>query len=381
MARTAILALATLFALLAGCDGQAPDQEVSGKTADSAALAAQARVLDVFEVGADVYVRSLAVESDPGRLWVGTSLGVHEIDLESRALLNTFTRDHGLANEYVFAIGIDPDGYKWFGTNAGGMSRYRDGDWKTYFPMHGLADYWIYAFANAPDGGLWIGTWAGANHLDRSSGEFSTYVGELINEWVYAISIDSSGRVWFGTEGGVSRFDGSTWTEWSHAEGIGGPNTDGLPFSRNTGLGTRSRHDLGVFSGGESTYNPGYVFSMLADHEDTVWAGTWGGGVSRYRDGRWTSLMEQDGLAGNIVYAIAQAPDGSYWFGTNRGLSRYDGKTWQSWNVHHGLPNNDVYSIAIEPGGDVWIGTLGAVVRIGVEPPPDDAAQKPAENT
>ncbi len=115
------------------------------------------QLLEVFNVGEDVYVRSLAIERDTNRLWVGTSLGVNEIDLDSGNLVNTFTRDHGLANEYVFGIGIDADGNKWFGTNAGGMSRYRDGEWKTYFPMHGLADYWIYAFANARDGGLCIG--------------------------------------------------------------------------------------------------------------------------------------------------------------------------------------------------------------------------------
>ena len=227
-------------------------------------------VLDVFNVGPTVYVRSLAIEADTNRLWVGTSLGVNEIDLDSHALVNTFTRDHGLANEYVFGIGIDGDGNKWFGTNAGGMSRYKDGDWKTYFPMHGLADYWIYAFANDHDGGLWIGTWAGANYLNRDTDEFKTYVKELINEWVYGISVDSQGVVWFGTEGGVSRFDGDSWTAWSHEDGLGGENDDALPFSRNTGLGTRSRHDLGILNNGEATYNPGYIFSILADHEDRL---------------------------------------------------------------------------------------------------------------
>ncbi|MFZ9038069.1 MAG: ligand-binding sensor domain-containing protein [Gammaproteobacteria bacterium] len=352
-------------------DDKIPPAQTDGQDASQAQAAAtrpRPQVIEVFNVGPTTYVRSLAIEAGSNRLWVGTSLGVNEIDLDSHALLNTFTRDHGLANEYVFGIGIDPDGYKWFGTNAGGMSRYKDGEWKTFFPMHGLADYWIYAFANDLDGGLWIGTWAGANYLDRQTQEFRTYVKELINEWVYGISVDSKGVVWFGTEGGVSRFDGETWTAWNHEDGLGGENPDALPFSRNTGLGTRSRHDLGILAGGKATYNPGYIFSILADHEDTIWAGTWGGGVTRYKNGAWTNLMEKDGLAGNIVYSIAQGPDGSYWFGTDKGLSRYDGKNWDSWNVHHGLPNNDVYAIAIEAGGNVWVGTLGGVSRLGMKP-------------
>ncbi|HET9978624.1 MAG TPA: regulator, partial [Burkholderiaceae bacterium] len=250
----------------------------------AAALAASAhaqRVKDAFEVGPAVYVRALTVEPARGALWVGTSAGVHEVDLGTGKLRNTFTRKEGLANEYVFAVGLDRDGHKWFGTNAGGVSRYKDGQWKTFFPMHGLADYWIYAFAQQKSGDFWIGTWAGVNRYDPKSGKFTTYVKELVNEWVYGISVDAADRVWFGTEGGVSMHDGKRWVSWTHKDGLGAPNTDNLPFSANTGLGTRTRHDLSVASAGSATYNPNYVFSVLAAADGSVWAGTWGGGVSR----------------------------------------------------------------------------------------------------
>ena len=351
-------------AALASCDGgnQAPSESPADRARPGSPDLPQ--IIEVFGVGPSTYVRSLAIEPEANRLWVGTSLGVNEIDLADNRLVNTFTREHGLANEYIFAIAVDEDGYKWFGTNAGGMSRYRDGDWKVYFPMHGLADYWVYAFANAADGGLWIGTWAGANYFDRRGDHFETYVSELVNEWVYGIAVDSDGSTWFATEGGISRFDGDSWTSWNHLDGIGGANLDGLPPSRNTGLGTRSRHDLGVLSSGRPTYNPGYVFSIIADLDDKIWAGTWGGGVTRFEGNRWTNLTENDGLAGNIVYSIAQGADGVYWFGTNKGLSRYDGVRFHNWNIHHGLPSNDVYAIEIAPNGDIWVGTRGGVTRL-----------------
>ncbi|RMD62535.1 MAG: regulator, partial [Alphaproteobacteria bacterium] len=119
-----------------------------------------------FDVGENVYVRSLAFDRRRGSLWVGTSVGVLEIDVAQQNVKQIFTRDQGLANEYVFAIGIAPDGAVWFGTNAGGASRYRDGKWKTFFPLHGLADYWVYAFAFPDDETVWIGTWDGASHYD-----------------------------------------------------------------------------------------------------------------------------------------------------------------------------------------------------------------------
>jgi len=329
-------------------------------------LNAGERVLDTFDVGTNVYVRALAVEKPNSTLWIGTSAGVHEIDLKTLKPRNTFTRKDGLANEYVFGIGIDTEGYKWFGTNAGGASRYKNGKWKTYFPMHGLADYWIYSFANDKKGDLWIGTWAGANHFDVKTKKFTTYVKELVNEWVYGLDVDSQGRVWFGTEGGVSMFDGKTWKSWTHKDGMGAPNADGLQASPNTGLGTRSRHDLTTLAGGALTYNPNYVFSLVAAPDGTIWAGTWGGGVARFDGKTWQNFTTKDGLSGNMVYAIARDTKGVLWFGTDNGVTRYDGKTWRKFGKKDGLLNDNVYALTISPNGDIWAGTRGGVTRIGL---------------
>lgn len=324
------------------------------------------RVMESFQVGDSVYVRALTIEPKSSALWVGTSTGVHEVDVTSGRLRRTFTRKDGLANEYVFAVGIDHDGYKWFGTNAGGVSRYRDGTWKTFFPMHGLADYWIYAFASQKGGDLWIGTWAGANRFELKKQRFTTYVKELVNEWVYGIAVDAKDRVWFATEGGVSMLDGQRWQSWTHKDGVGGPNADKLPPSANTGLGTRTRHDLTTMVEGSTTYNPSYVFSIHAAPDGQIWAGTWGGGVSRYDGRKWTNFTVNDGLAGNIVYSIAQDANGVFWFGTNGGVSRYDGKTWRNVTRREGLLDSNVYALAVDVKGGVWAGTKRGVSRIGM---------------
>jgi len=334
-----------------------------GKAADAGPAPT---VIETFNVGDTVYVRALAVEPKAGALWVGTSKGVHEIDLASGKPRNTFTRASGLANEYVFAIGIDQQGYKWFGTNSGGVSRYRDGKWKTYFPMHGLADYWVYSFANQKNGDLWIGTWAGVNVVDMKTLKFRTYVKELINEWVYGLGVDARDQVWFATEGGVSMFDGKAWRSWTHKDGLGAANPNKLLASPNTGLGTRSRHDLGLGSeDGSPTYNPNYVFSILVAADQSIWAGTWGGGVSRFDGKKWTSFTVKDGLAGSIVYSMAQDAKGVFWFGTNKGLTRYDGKSWRSIDNRSGLLDNNVYALAVAPNGDIWAGTKRGVARVG----------------
>lgn len=321
-------------------------------------------IIQSFEVGRDVYVRSLAIDPRDNSLWVGTSAGALNVELASRNMKHSFTRQDGLANEYVFAIGVAQSGEVWFGTNAGGASTYKDGAWKTYFPMHGLADYWVYSFAFETDGDVWIGTWNGANRFDPTTKAFTTYRDELVNIWVYGLGIDTKGQVWFGTEGGVSMFDGQKWKSWTHEDGLGAANTGDLPASPNTGLGTRERHDLSVEVGGQESYNPNYVFAVQVDVLGRgVWFGTWGGGVSLFDgDKTWTTYTAADGLAGNIVYSIAQSADGTLWFGTNRGVTRFDGKNWQTYR--HGLMGENIYAIVLDPSGQVWLGTKGAVSNL-----------------
>jgi ligand-binding sensor domain-containing protein len=359
---------AAWLAMLSACaDTEADATQIQAAVVGAvpAAQGSPPKVLDSFVVGAEVYVRSFAVDRAANSLWVGTSTGVLEIGLDGHELRNTFTREHGLANEYVFAIHVDAAGYKWFGTNAGGVSRYRDGDWRVLFPMHGLADYWVYSFAQQAKGPLWIGTWAGANRVDPESLRFETFVEELVNEWVYGIGVDARDRVWFGTEGGVSMFDGDRWQHWTHADGLGAPNRQQRPASPNTGLGTRSRHDVSVLLQGVETYNPNYVFALIVAPDERIWVGTWGGGAASFDGRQWRNYTTEDGLAGNIVYSIAASPDGVLWFGTNHGLSRYDGERWVNYGHRDGLLDDNVYALAIDPGGDIWVGTKRGVTRLG----------------
>ncbi|MBL4613561.1 MAG: hypothetical protein JKY27_01620 [Magnetovibrio sp.] len=325
-------------------------------------------VVETYRIGDNAFVRALKADPNQNSLWVGTSVGAIEVDLSSHNMKNVFTRAEGLANEYIFAIGIGPKKRIWLGTNAGGLSRSKpDGGWETFFPMHGLADYWVYSFAFDKQGKAWIGTWDGVSVMDADGDAMTTYRKELINVWVYGLGVDAKGRVWLGTEGGVSMHDAGTWSSWDHDDGLGAINAQELQRSTNTGLGTRSRHDLSVAgSAGQETFNPNYVFAVKVDEQtQDIWFGTWGGGASRFNGkDEWTSLTTKDGLAGNIVYAIAQEPDGTLWFGTNRGASRFDGETWTTFDMSTGLTGANVFAIEIDQNNDVWLGTKGGVTRL-----------------
>ena len=324
-----------------------------------------------FSTGEGSYVRSLLADDDS--LWVGTSEGIVKVARRTGTALQTYTMADGLKSPYIFTMKRDPRGGYWFGTNNGGVSRFDGKSWKTYLPSDGLADFWVYGVDFAADGTIWIATWNGVSRFDGT--RFKNYNIEdgLANRWVYALAIDRDQSIWFGTEGGVNRLDPQgNWKTWRHQDGLGAPNKRGLSRSDNTGFGTLSRsgkpgyqhrHDLSVLGpDGNETYNEDYVFSMAIDRDGNKWFGTWGGGAARFDGTTWKNYTTDDGLAGNIVYAVSVDPtDGAIWFGTNHGASRFDGRQWINLTPREGLANEHVYSIAIDADRHVWLGEKGGV--------------------
>lgn len=332
------------------------------------------QVVEQFEVGAGTYVRSLHLDGD--RLYVGTSTGVLVVDRKSGDMMRTFTTADGMRNNYAFVVRPGPGGSLWMGTNGGGLALWREKAMETYFSpkRHGLADLWVYDVAWQDDGTTWLATWDGVNRItgdpaDRANWTTYNVKDGLANPWVYAIQIDRYGAVWFGTEGGLSRFKDGSWKTWRHADGLGADNPKGLARSNQSGFGSiragEHSHDLTTLDEtGAETYNENYVFSLKIDSRGVLWIGTWGGGLSRFFRGAFTNYTEADGLAGNVVYSIAEGPDDALWMGTNHGISRFHEGQWTRYGREEGLMGEDVYTIAVSPDNTVWAGQRGGVSRL-----------------
>jgi signal transduction histidine kinase len=64
---------------------------------------------------------------------------------------------------------------------------------------------------------------------------------------------------------------------------------------------------------------------VRAIHEDvdgTIWIGTYGGGLTRLRNGRFTAIRQRDGLFDEVVSRILEDDRGFLWMSGNRGIFR-----------------------------------------------------------
>jgi len=86
-------------------------------------------------------------------------------------------------------------------------------------------------------------------------------------------------------------------------------------------------------------------------------AGTLNGGVSKFKDGHFTTYTTTNGLASNTVSSILETRDGAMWFATPGGLSSFSNGQWKTYTTVEGLPSPEVNCLFEDSSGILWSGT------------------------
>jgi ligand-binding sensor domain-containing protein len=188
---------------------------------------------------------------------------------------------------------------------------------------------------------------------------------------VYGLAEGKNGDIWLATEGGMARFANNRWENWNHAKGLGAPYEkvkEDIAFKSDPGKQSvhhaKQKQEMGL-QGVDVAYNPNYVVSLEVDRQGNIWAGTWGGGLSRFDGKKWVSYTTAEGLPGNHVFMLHTDGKGRLWVGTNNGLTQWqDGKFTKAMTTADGLFANNVFAMASTSAGDLWIGSFGGVAHL-----------------
>ncbi len=330
-----------------------------------------------FRVG-NKNVKSLY--TDRGVVWVGTSGGVVRYDTKDDSF-KLFDTKNGLLSNGMFFVGKVKDKIA-VGTYGGGLSLLdeKTGKWQTYNIPEGLGDAFVYDVITAKNGDIWIATWSGANRVvggdldNRKKWELYTVEntrGGLPNDWVYGLAEGRNGDIWLATEGGMARFAKGRWENWNHAKGMGASYDrvkKDIAFKNDPGKQSvhhaKQKEEMGL-QDVDVAYNPNYIVALEVDAAGQVWAGTWGGGVSRFDGRRWQSYTTSEGLPGNHVFALHLDPKGELWVGTNNGLTRWqNGRFAKALTTADGLFANNIFAMTSSPDGSLWVGSYGGVAHL-----------------
>ncbi len=316
---------------------------------------------------------------DGSILWVATSGGLIRYDTsdDSHTLIDN---SNGLLSSGIFHVGR-VNGHITAGTYGGGMALLKpdSGQWRTYNVPEGLGDAFVYDTLQTRTGDIWIATWSGVNQVvggaldDPASWRLHTVHSTnsgLPNDWVYGLAEAADGTICLATEGGLARYRQGQWQNWNHQDGLGARyelvrnaidfNSDPAKVSSHH---SRQKREMGL-QDIDVAFNPNYIVSLVIDQSGIVWAGTWGGGLSRFDGQRWKNYTSLDGLPGNHVFMLHIDQRGNLWIGTNNGLARLRDGQFDTFGLDDGLFGKAVFSMATDDSDSLWVGSYGGVARL-----------------
>jgi ligand-binding sensor domain-containing protein/signal transduction histidine kinase len=270
------------------------------------------------------HVQVLALAQDRNsNIWVGTPSGLFRMPARNPLSMETVPDEEGRAITVIFE---DRDGDLWVGDSYG-LERMRDGAFSTFSKAEGFS----------PDGNgpvyvdgenrIWVAGSDGGLYRIADSHVERVQVRGFRSDTVYSIA-GSGDEIWLGQrQSGLTRLiprgKGFVATSYMHSDGL----------AQNS------------------------VSAVFVSRDGAIWAGTFSGGVSRLKQGKFETFTTADGLGSNTISSIDQGADGTLWFATSNGLSEYANGLWKTLTERDGLPSNEVSTVRMDSSGVLWIGT------------------------
>lgn len=351
------------------------------------------------------------LEDLDGYLWIGTLGGLSKWD---GIQFRNFQTQDGVASQDIRAIHQAADGSIYIGTNGGGVSIYKNERFKTVNTDDGLTANSVRAIISFNDSTQLFGTDQGLSAfrhgkilnqydftaLDKvtitslSRGENNAIYISTYGKGVYSYKdnrLDSliNSRMGLNTDliWTVKEMADSTLVISQRRHGIAFlkngelsflSTENGLPFNniRNILISKDGRLLLPTTGGGLAIYQEGkieiidnkngltnnLVWNVYENRHGIIYLATWGG-VSIFEGNRFNNFNQSSGLAGNIITAIHEGSDNTFYLGSARhGLSRYRNGIFKNFTNKDGLDAQTIWAIHEAQDKTVFIGTSKGLV-------------------
>lgn len=334
-----------------------------------------------FDVNGDIYVG------------VSNSVTLYKYDTIHKTLVDVSELVEGGFGAPVKKLGFENDRL-WIATLGDGLWAFdRDKLSFKHFPV-GLPDTDnVVDFYRDIKGRFWIIDYTGLKLLDVVSGSYYSYY--YYNEDPYSIRElpivffqDNHGNNWVGHNGagvgfmqrpnGIELITNSKTDFWSLSQGnVHAITKDhkgnlliacGIPeitmFDYADGDVKHYRHNIND----SHSLGSGTIFSLFQARDNTVWVGTYEGGLQKFdSDSEKFETYQFDrnnpySIGTNDVRSIDEDADGNLWLVVyGRGIDKFDRKTNQfhhfdTHNAH--LPNSYVNNVLCANNGDIWAATV-----------------------
>ena len=231
-------------------------------------------------------------------------------------------------NNMTLALLSARDGSLYAATNGGGLVHVQGRRIRTYEVGDGMPSDAATTLYESANGTIWIGTQKGLASR-QADGRIVTIAGSE-SLTVTTLAEDWSGQLWIGTMHGVATFKD----------------------------GRLVRHDTDGFPNAQ-------ILSIRVTRDGSIWIGTRGNGLLRYRSGQFRTYGAGDGLPSANVGAIYEDSHGTLWIGTlDHGVGRFRNEHFDFASDAIGIGNKAVSSFLEDREGNLWIGSANGLTRV-----------------
>jgi ligand-binding sensor domain-containing protein/signal transduction histidine kinase len=311
---------------------------------------------------------SAILQTREGYMWFTTLDGLVRFDGVRFTVFNR-ANSNGIASNRMSSLCEDAEGTLWVGTDDEGLTRYKDGEFRTFTVRDGLPHNRVLSLECNPASPLLISTVKGI--VERSDEKFIPYAPEINVRSNHLMHRGASGTFWYFDGEGLRAMRGRIVNAYTVVDGLGGPEAAAMYEDRQGNLWLGTTGGLNRIKDGEVklyTERDGLpkeqVRAIYEDAAGSLWFGTKGGGLSRFSNGKFSTITTAEGLSSNHILSIYQDREGSLWIGTyNNGLNRLGRKAVTTYSRENGLADDNVYPIYEDRAGNVWIGSSEGLSR------------------
>lgn len=325
---------------------------------------------------------SAFLEDANGVLWIGTSTGLYTY---RNGVLSV---PAGLgASGASDVLAADREHNVYVGTVSNGLYRMNQARSALAPVARGAVHSEVFAILEDRQGNLWLGTNSGMLRL--TGGRVSSFnsLNGLTDSRVLSLYEDREGSIWVGTSSGLDRFRDTKVTTITSQEGLPSDEIKSVVETRDGSLyvfcdaGGLGRIKNGVVTAiPEQKGVPDFFGNAMFESRDgSLWLGLVGG-LTRYKDGKFTVYSSDDRLSKKFISAISEDEESLIVTTSDTVALRFKGGKVYPFTIRGqttplSKPGNYTFLIERDPSGTLWFGTVQGLFKFAKGESPEKARQ------